>query len=142
MEIQIHNFPTELPGKAQNWEELTEHILKEVDLNTKSLNVVFVDDNTLQAMHLEYLNDPQKTDVMTFDLSDGDDLEGEIYISADRAQEQAREYQVSFAEEVLRLIIHGILHLKGYDDLKAEDQKLMKEQEDRLVQIFKESLPE
>ncbi len=142
MELQIHNFPQDLRGNARQWEELSRRIVKAIELEpVASLNLIFVDDPTLQKMHQQYLNDPEKTDVITFDLGDGEAVEGEIYISIDRAQDQAKEYGVSPEEEVLRLIIHGILHLKGYDDLEEEDRVVMKAQEDAFVEKFRSELP-
>ena len=140
MEIQIHNLPDALPGSPETWKKLVDSLIRELQMEVESLNIVFVDDATLQKMHLEYLNDPQKTDVITFDLSEGARIEGEIYISSERAAEQAKEYGVPFAQEVLRLIIHGILHLKGFDDLEAQDRKIMKQEEERLVQKYWQEL--
>ncbi len=137
MEIQLHNFPLELSGTKENWEQLTATILQAVQLKVKSLDVIFVDDATLQKMHLEFLNDPEKTDVMTFNLGDGSAVEGEIYISIDRAKDQAAEYHVTLDEEVLRLVIHGILHLKGFDDQTPEERKEMKKHEEHWLQQFK-----
>ncbi len=137
MEIQIHNFPEQLPGTEQSWTELTQSILKAVQLAPESLGIIFVDDQTLKQMHEQYLNDPELTDVMTFDMGDEGRIEGEIYISVDRAVDQAKAFNNSFAEEMLRLIIHGILHLKGYDDLQPEAQAEMKKEEDRLVEQFR-----
>ncbi len=141
MDLQIHNFPSQLDPDQQFWQQLIQQITQTLQMKVNNLNIIFVDDPTLQQMHLQYLNDPEKTDVMTFDLSDGDDLEGEIYISIDRARDQAKQYQVSLAEEILRLIIHGLLHLKGYNDLLPEEQKIMKQQEDELVERFRKKLP-
>ncbi len=141
MDLQIHNFPSQLDPDQQFWQQLIQQITQTLQMKVNNLNIIFVDDPTLQHMHLQYLNDPEKTDVMTFDLSDGDDLEGEIYISIDRARDQAKQYQVSLAEEILRLIIHGLLHLKGYNDLLPEEQKIMKQQEDELVERFRKKLP-
>ncbi len=142
MELQIHNFPEVLRGTARQWEELSRRIVLAIELEpVASLNLIFVDDPTLQKLHQQYLNDPEKTDVITFDLGDGEAVEGEIYISIDRARDQAKEYGVTPEEEVLRLIIHGILHLKGYDDLEEEDRVVMKAQEDAFVEKFRSELP-
>lgn len=140
MEIQIHNFPEQLAGQASDWETFASKVAGNLGIEIESLNIIFVDDATLQKMHLEYLNDPEKTDVITFDLSEGEKIEAEIYISTERAEDQAKEYGVSFSEEVLRLIIHGLLHLKGYDDLEPEKRKIMKQEEEKLVSAFRELL--
>ncbi len=140
MEPKIHNFPPRLRGNEQDWTKLTLAILTHLELKPVSLNVVFTDDQTLKQMHTRYLNDPSETDVITFDLGEESAIEGEIYISIERAEDQARTYGVTLDEEVLRLIIHGLLHLQGYDDLQEETRKIMKEQEDSLVAYFKGKL--
>ncbi len=140
MEIQIHNFPKDILEKEKDWIALVSDIVETLKLSPESVNVIFVDDPTLQKMHLEYLSDPERTDVITFDLGEEGKIEGEIYISIDRAITQAQEYGIDVREEVLRLIIHGLLHLKGYDDLEPEKQRKMKQKEDRLVGQFKPML--
>ncbi len=110
----------------------------ELNLKADSVNVVFVDDSTLRAMHRQYLDDDTFTDVMTFDLGE-ENIEGEIYISTDRALAQADEFGVTPEEEVVRLIIHGLLHLKGYDDTTEKLRSEMKQMEDRLVEKYSRS---
>ncbi len=116
------------------------HIVKttcnEIKLHAKSCHFIFVNDKTLAEMHRQYLNDPSPTDVITFDLGE-EQVEGEIYISTDRAQAQAKQYSVSYHEEIIRLIIHGLLHLAGYDDIEESDRIEMKEIENRLVKSLK-----
>jgi probable rRNA maturation factor len=83
------------------------------------IDVVFVDDPTLQAMHEEFLDDPSVTDVMAFDYTqaDGDaDPEAEVYVSADRARAVATERGESPRDELLLYLVHGALHLCGMDD--------------------------
>lgn len=100
------------------------------------ISVAVVDDATMSSLHLRYMSDPQPTDVMSFDLGDGNDadlLEGEIIVSADTARRQAAELNVDFKEELLRYVIHGALHLIGYDDHTTADRKAMRRQEDRIL---------
>ena len=137
MDLQIHNFPKNLHGSKEQWKALSLKIIQTMGLGPKLLNIIFTDDLTLQKMHQRYLNDPEKTDVITFDLGDENGIEGEIYISFDRASQQAKEYGVTLEEEVLRLIVHGLLHLKGYDDLEEEARKIMKAQENLFVERFR-----
>jgi len=142
MEIEIHNFPAKLTGQTSNWEALVSKVAEDLKMDIESLNIIFVDDATLQKMHLEYLNDPEQTDVITFDLSDGNKIEAEIYISTERAEEQAKDFGATFSEEILRLILHGLLHLKGFDDLEPKKRKIMKQEEEKLVSKYKEALEE
>jgi probable rRNA maturation factor len=83
-----------------------------------------------------YLNHDFVTDVLSFPLESGRLLEGEIYVNLDRARAQAGEYGVSQANEIARLVIHGTLHLVGFDDTTAQKAKVMKVQEDRHVHYW------
>ena len=136
MEIRIHNFPKQLIGDESSWLALARKIIEAMNFEPESVQIIFTDDPTLRAMHEQFLNDPTETDVITFDLGEEGSVEGEIYISIDRARAQAKEYGVSPEEEVLRLIVHGLLHLQGYDDLEEEARKEMKEQENLYVEKF------
>ncbi len=132
MEIRIYNRKDDLLLTDEQVAALADFVCQEIDLDGKSCDIIFVDDKKLAAMHAEYLNDPTETDVITFDLGD-DQIEGEIYISHEAAKAQAVTYHVSYDEEVLRLIIHGLLHLKGYTDTEPGQKKKMKAEEDCLL---------
>jgi rRNA maturation RNase YbeY len=95
--------------------------------------VVFVDSHYCTSINRRYLNHNYSTDVLAFVLEKAPMLEGEIYVNLDRAKEQASEYRVSFANEVARLVIHGTLHLIGYDDRTATAHKKMKTIENKHV---------
>lgn len=110
-------------------------MLNEINLEARSCAVIFVDDAFLKEMHGRYLSDPTVTDVITFNLGE-EEVEGEIYISTERAAEQAKRYQTAPEEEIIRLIIHGLLHLKGYDDIAEQDRLEMKEEENRLTEKY------
>ncbi len=99
------------------------------------VGVVLVDDETLLEMNREHLGHDYYTDVITFTL-ETNPLEGEIYISIDRAREQSREYGVGLYNEVCRLAIHGALHLVGYDDATTEQRDAMRVREDYYLRSF------
>lgn len=96
------------------------------------VNVVLVSDDELLQMNRTHLNHDYYTDVITFALEQ-EPLEGEIYISVDRAREQAAEYGVGLYEEIKRLAIHGALHLAGHDDASQADREAMRRLEDRYL---------
>ncbi|MEL6821135.1 MAG: rRNA maturation RNase YbeY [Calditrichota bacterium] len=100
-----------------------------MELSAIELIIIFVDDAHLQNLHSTYLDDDSLTDIMTFNLSD-DDVEGEIYISVDRARDNAAVYDVNYEQELCRLIIHGLLHLNGHDDASPAERQKMRELED------------
>ncbi len=110
-------------------------MLTEIDLEAQSCAVVFVDDVFLSEMHNRYLSDPSETDVITFNLGEAA-VEGEIYISTDRASAQAEQYGTPAEEEIIRLIIHGLLHLKGYDDIDEQERLEMKKEENQLTEKY------
>jgi len=109
-----------------------ERALRGEKVRRAEVNVILVDDEELLRMNREHLGHDYYTDVITFTLEEKP-LEGEIYISVDRAREQAREYGVGLYEEVKRLAIHGALHLAGYDDATDEQRGRMKALEDRYL---------
>jgi probable rRNA maturation factor len=101
------------------------------------LSIVLVDDSEIQKLNNEFLGKAFPTDVIAFPFPDAqDEIWGEIYISVDRAREQAKQYRVSYLEELVRLVIHGILHLLGYNDQIESDRKKMKEKEDCYLSCF------
>jgi probable rRNA maturation factor len=91
------------------------------------LGIVFVDDAHLAAMHAEYLDDPTETDVITFDLgADGGGPAGELYVSVDRARARAAQRGVSAARELALYVVHGALHLCGFDDREPDERLRMR----------------
>jgi probable rRNA maturation factor len=105
-------------------------------LDCESVTVIWFTDEALAEMHSDFLDDPEFTDIMTFDLGENS-IEAELYVSVDRAISQSIEYGVSLENELCRLLIHGMLHLSGQDDHSAQDYKKMKELEEvHLKRVF------
>ena len=104
------------------------------------LSIVLVNDSEIQGLNARFLGKERPTDVIAFPLdNEGDEIWGEIYVSVDRAKEQAGDYDVTFTEELARLVIHGILHLLGYDDQKKSNRNEMMEKEDDCLSRFLKS---
>jgi probable rRNA maturation factor len=98
-----------------------------------SLNYIFCSDKRLLKINRDYLKHDYYTDIITFDLSAGPAITGEIYISRDRVRENAKTLGTSFKSELHRVIFHGALHLCGYGDNTAAQRKIMREKEDFLI---------
>ena len=97
----------------------------------KSLAYNFCSDEELFQKNKQFLNHSTYTDIITFDYSDENFLTGEIYISADRVKENAEKFKISFEDELVRVMAHGVLHLCGYKDKSPLQQKQMRAAEDR-----------
>jgi probable rRNA maturation factor len=98
-----------------------------------SITVVFVNDSLSRRLNRRFLAHDRPTDVIAFPLGEEPNLDGEIYVNLDKARRQARTYHVTVADEIARLIIHGTLHLLGYDDRTRAKALRMKAREDLLV---------
>lgn len=97
------------------------------------LSIVFVNDAFLRRMHAQWLNDPSPTDVISFDLSDERRRAGELYISVPCARRLARERGVSTERELALYVVHGILHLCGWDDHQPGPRARMRRSEARVM---------
>lgn len=109
------------------------HVARAERRRSIALSVVFIDDSRTISMNREYLRHRGSTDVLSFTLEVSPLLEGEVYVNLDRAREQASAYEVTEQEEITRLVVHGTLHLLGYDDGTPASRRRMKSREDRYV---------
>ena len=96
----------------------------------------FCSDESLSKINKEFLNHDTLTDVITFDYSALKEVSGEIFISTDRVRENASEFQQSFEEEIRRVMIHGLLHLCGYNDKTTKEKSLMSDRENFYLDSF------
>ncbi len=128
-DILLHQ--TDITFPVNLLQRLINKVIREENIPIAELRVIFVDDQYLRNLHRDFLNDDTYTDVMTFNLGSEQEIEGEIYISVDRAQVHAREYRIPIGEEIARLIVHGLLHLKGYDDQIPQERIRMRAMENQ-----------
>lgn len=94
------------------------------------VNIIFCNDPSILEINQQFLGHDYYTDIITFDYCEGNTVSGELYISVDTVEANAQEYNETFRNEMHRVIIHGILHLLGYDDHSEDDIAQMREQED------------
>ena len=99
------------------------------------ISVIFCSDPYILETNLKYLHHDYYTDIITFDYCEGDTLSGDLFISVDTVRENAAFYGVEFADELNRVIVHGILHLIGYDDHSDEDILLMRQKENYYLSL-------
>ncbi|MDZ7331861.1 MAG: rRNA maturation RNase YbeY [candidate division KSB1 bacterium] len=120
--------------------QIAQSVLAGEGIERATINIVLVDDAYMIELNQKYLQHDEPTDVLSFNLSDdvSELLEGEIYADVDQIARQAQDYGVDFEEEVTRIIIHGILHLIGYDDRTDLERKNMTKKEDDYLTIYKQ----
>ena len=139
MSEQIINFYSENDFEFQEEKSFDIWIRKVISSEEKQLgeiNYIFCDDHYLYKINLKFLEHDTYTDIISFDNSEGDELNGDIFISTDRVTENAKEYNVDFSEELKRVMIHGILHLCGYGDKTESEAALMRQKEDEKIALF------
>lgn len=101
------------------------------------LNYIFCSDQYLHKVNLEYLNHDTYTDIITFDNSEDEStIEGDIFVSIERITDNSKTLNTLFDEEIKRVIVHGLLHLCGHDDLLIEDKTEMRRLESKYMLIF------
>jgi probable rRNA maturation factor len=105
-------------------------VLRGEGYRTADISVVCVNDGVSRRINSRFLRHDFATDVISFPLGEGDAVEGELYVNFDRARVQARQYCISRPMEIVRLVIHGVLHLIGYDDQTPRDRESMHQRED------------
>ena len=100
------------------------------------INYIFCDDEYLHKINLEYLSHDTLTDIISFDYTVGNELNGDIFVSIERVKDNAVDFNVAFDEELKRVLVHGILHYCGYKDKGEADELLMRSKEDEKVALF------
>ena len=146
MELDFNSFDESLNDYEKIYKELLTKTLKHLSLNFNPfISVTIVDNDYIHEINRTYRHKDSPTDVISFAFLDGDanrdDLLqsgkmvvlGEIYISADKAKEQAISYGHSLERELKFLFVHGLLHLLGYDHMKEEDEKVMFRLQDEIL---------
>ncbi|CAG5010428.1 Endoribonuclease YbeY [Dyadobacter sp. CECT 9275] len=128
------DFKVPKPLKTRQW---LSSICKSVDYDLNTLNYIFCSDQYLLEINKQYLDHDYFTDIITFDNSEEEGvLEGDIYISVDRVRDNAQTFETDFETELRRVIVHGLLHLMGFEDTSEELKKEMRAKEDACLLLF------
>lgn len=128
-------FKLRTPRKVISW---IKGVVDKEGCSIQEINYVFCSDSYLLTLNLGFLKHNTLTDIITFDNSEKTSvLEGEIYISVERVEENAKKYNVPFEDELNRVMIHGILHLLGYKDKKPTEKAIMRKKEEACLSLRK-----
>lgn len=100
------------------------------------INYIFCDDDYLHKINLEYLNHDTLTDIISFDYSIGNEIHGDIFVSVERVLDNANDFNVSFMDELKRVLVHGVLHYCGYKDKTDAEVLVMRSKEDEKIKLF------
>lgn len=119
-----------------NW---LDKIIQQEKHKPGDISYIFCSDKYLLNINKTYLKHDFYTDIITFDYSKNKSVSGDIFISIDRVKENAKEFSVSFQNELLRVIAHGVLHLCGYKDKTKAQEKQMRAKEDYYLSLYPKS---
>ena len=131
------NYETdfELENEAQ-YEDWISRIIESEGFDEGEINYIFCDDEYLHKINVEYLDHDTLTDIISFDYTVGNLIQGDIFVSVERVHDNANDFNVSFEEELKRVLSHGVLHYCGYKDKSPKDEALMRSKEEEKMQMF------
>ncbi len=139
--MKIRIFYDKTNYRFRGWRKavrLIDKIIRSEGRISGQLNFIITTDQVLTQINIEFLKHNYNTDVIAFEYNSGDNINGEIYISKDTVKSNANNYNVSLHQEILRVMIHGILHLLGYTDKTIAEKEIMHRLEDKWLKEFTE----
>jgi len=132
------NYETTFQLKGENLLEYwIDSVVTQQDFSIGEINYIFCDDEYLHKLNVEFLQHDTLTDVISFDNTLGKLISGDIYISIERVEDNAKDFDVPFLEELHRVMIHGVLHYMGYKDKTDEEKLKMRNAENKALLEFK-----
>ena len=130
----LHIYSVQKKIKRSKVHDFIKSLSVELNFLVSNLEINFISGEDIHAINKSYLKHDYTTDIITFNYSDSlQKIDGEIFISIDDALSNSKKFRVTLSEELVRLVIHGILHLLGYDDQNLTDKKIMKRLENKLL---------
>ncbi|WP_297869195.1 rRNA maturation RNase YbeY [uncultured Flavobacterium sp.] len=127
------NFELENEALYEDW---ISRIIESEGFDEGEINYIFCDDEYLHKINVEYLDHDTLTDIISFDYTVGNLIQGDIFVSVERVQDNANDFNVSFDDELKRVLSHGVLHYCGYKDKSPKDEALMRSKEEEKMQMF------
>tara|TARA_R110002051_G_scaffold171982_3_gene242431 strand:- start:18821 stop:19240 length:420 start_codon:yes stop_codon:yes gene_type:complete len=132
-----YNYLTEFKLEEENnYDSWIYQTCKTEGYTIKELNYIFCTDEYLLKINQDFLQHDYLTDIITFDYVSGKNVSGDLYISIDRVKENAEEFNVSFDNELKRVMVHGVLHLMGYSDKSDTATAEMRAKEEEKIKLF------
>jgi rRNA maturation RNase YbeY len=140
-EVKFYSADIKIPVKERkHFRECILQVFAREGYKLKRISYVFGTDEFLLNLNRQYLKHDFYTDVLTFLISENNKaIEGEVYMSAERIKENAKIYKLSYQKELLRVMIHGALHLCNYDDQTRKARRFMQQKEDFYIQLYNDS---
>ncbi len=138
IQVLVKNLHSKKKVELKKIQRLAGKVLQG-EKNKQNVNIILAHDKYIAQLNRKFLNKNRSTDVLSFGMREGKKLKpepdvlGEIYISLDKAEKQAKEYNQSFQKEVNLLVTHGLLHLLGYDHKKREQKEKMRKKEEKYL---------
>lgn len=137
--VQFHFLEPATLKERETLKSFLRILFKKEGISLEALRYIFCSDKYLLDINRQYLQHDYYTDIITFNLADPSaPVQGEIYISIDRVRDNAREFSSSFRQELHRVIFHGALHLCGYRDKTAKEEKRMREKEEECLTRYEQ----
>jgi probable rRNA maturation factor len=134
--VYFHNEDVKLEVNSSELSTWIKNAVNSLGYLVGDLNVIFCSDEHLKEINIKYLNHDYYTDIITFDYSEKTLINGDLFISIDRIKENSSINKVKFMLELYRVIIHGVLHLCGFNDKTSEEKKKIREKEDCFLSLI------
>ena len=131
----VYNIDFILPNETKYSSWLID-VARSEGFSLKKLVYAFFNDEDLKGLNSKHLNHNFYTDVLSFDDSLGKEISGNIAISIERVKENAKRYSPSFDDELKRVMVHGLLHLMGYNDSTPDEVNLIRAKEEKMLRLF------
>lgn len=131
-----NNFTLTNESQLSNW---IGTVIEKEGYKEGDINYIFCDDDYLHKLNVDFLNHDTLTDIISFDYTTGNKVQGDIFISTERVADNAKDFKVSFATELHRVLVHGILHYCGYKDKTTSEAVIMREKENFYLKALLES---